>query len=943
MTDAERQLIVLMVTSHFTGLGLTPTSDELKEQIRSFAKLYKFSLTRNEEKLVYNDYRKNNAIKKEPDNMIVLDKDDGKWFKKLTKNGTSQLKQWCRYKKYLTREGFPKQTIDEMERSALKTVSHLANPNAQEKKNKSRKGLVVGDVQSGKTANYLGLMNMAVDAGYKTIVLLTGTSEDLRIQTQIRVDEGFIGAKSDSYSKGDPVRVGISDDGEYYAIPFTTTEHDFNANTTRSIPKNSDLNKPGVYIIKKNARILDNLRQFADSDRDHSLPLLIIDDECDNASVNTAAQQITPTRINSEIRKLFDAFNVVSYVGYSATPFANIFIDPDATWSDPNGSGGENIDDLFPSDFIVLLNPSNDYFGPRALFSDKDPDQPSSHVILLNPMEPGLLKSKHKKEDVPYDTWESLEDAIMVFLLGNCVRTLRGYGKKHRSMMINVSRFNRVQEAIKTIVDDFLNDLKNEVRSSYALPLEDFCGFRLMKRLYDLWNDPRYFSLPNEDDVDDDRPAKERYSFEEVKQLLDEEIQKFETAIVYGRNKKGDRFDYSKRDEGARVIIIGGFALSRGLTLEGLMVSYYNRNASAFDVLMQMGRWFGYRHFYKDLVYVYMTRSNLDQYGAVLESVDDLKLQFKELESDETATPRDFGLMIREAPDSLDSRIAITARNKSRSTETHVFDISLSGQVIDTSKILKSPSSVRTNKNAIMDLINDLRSRSYKIINSTEVSPKKKNRKMFMNVPSSFVTSFLAKLDLAPVNSTFDKKTLIDFIDKTPEIEGWTIVCADGNSKEKLNIDDEFFEGIVLNERSFVYQGDESFLRISGQKNRLSQPGLFNCDLDKAALDEVNAKVDDEVRRGLRNSFSKSSRDYMSAHKKTGILAIYPLRLKNEDSDPELQKIIDSLNGECVWGFALGFPGSFGTKKTIYRLNKVKIDEIAKANAQDEDDEEEEE
>ena len=271
-------------------------------------------------------------------------------------------------------------------RNELDLLGNPAEPNAWK-----RRGLVMGDVQSGKTASYAALMCKAADAGYRMIILLTGTLENVRRQTQERLDSGFVGFDSRGFlgSKGakhkQHIGVGLID-GRRDGIVFTSSDHDFrkNAASALNISLNA-VNEPVLVVAKKNKAILERLEGWlrmrnADREGRIDVPLLLIDDEADNASVNTRRME-DPTSINRAIRGLLGLFRRSTYVGFTATPFANIFIDPE-TRTEMEG------DDLFPNDFIHVLEAPGNYVGMDRLFAALDPEDDASGDEPNGPLRP---------------------------------------------------------------------------------------------------------------------------------------------------------------------------------------------------------------------------------------------------------------------------------------------------------------------------------------------------------------------------------------------------------------------------------------------------------------------------------------------------------------------------------------------------------------------------
>lgn len=274
---------------------------------------------------------------------------------------------WNRYKLYLRQQGWTNVVLNEMDDTTDDIMDLLGNPSQNEGFN--RHGLCIGEVQSGKTSNYIALINKAADAGYKVIILLTGVMEKLRAQTQERIDLGFTGTDSDAFlkhRKGFEGKVGVGRyDKKLIAWSVTSKSSDFRQKTASSlIPHLDKISVPIIFVMKKNRSVLQNLSQWLElADAGIiDVPMLLIDDEADNASINTHNADTDPTAINKAIRKLLNKFSKSNYIGFTATPYANIFIDPE--------TDDDMLDeDLFPKDFIYCLPSPSNYIGPDAVFT----------------------------------------------------------------------------------------------------------------------------------------------------------------------------------------------------------------------------------------------------------------------------------------------------------------------------------------------------------------------------------------------------------------------------------------------------------------------------------------------------------------------------------------------------------------------------------------------
>lgn len=519
---------------------------------------------------------------------LANDRKSRYWLYKMKPNISHPF--FDRYKLYLSQDGFPQKAILNIESTCETILAYCANPSTASGVDK-KKGLVVGDVQSGKTANYLGLINMAFDYGYRIVVLLAGTTNSLRLQTQKRTDRGVIGAKSDSIGNSiEYIGVGFGP-REHFAIPFTNQANDFKKFIQKNLNATiSDFNKPVVLVVKKITSILTSVSESLQTELTEQgvdpKSILIIDDEADNASVNTRTDA-KPSAVNNCIRTIFNKFSIASYVGYTATPFANVFINPH---DEPDNF------DLFPSDFIVQLNSPDTYFGGRKIFPHNSDSLPRCIREIFED-ELGFLPVIHDKYTKYLGLTESLKEAIHCFLINNVIRTLRGQATAHRSMMINITRFNDVQTKIQECVEEYIERLTVEIEQLSSDTIQVFVANSDMNAIYKLYIESEFYEQIRSGDPETGS-APIRWNeiqaglYEEIKQFTVIEINsKNGKMTLKNQNGKNKRFDYEDYDEsGARVIAIGGMVLSRGLTLEGLMVSYYSRNAGAYDTLLQMCR-----------------------------------------------------------------------------------------------------------------------------------------------------------------------------------------------------------------------------------------------------------------------------------------------------------------------------------------------------------------
>lgn len=715
------------------------------------------------------------------------DRDPNWWSskQKLTKDNY----YWNRYKKYLAN------TLNE---SVIKTIDKdtdivLDNLEDPEKESFSRYGMVVGHVQSGKTGNYSALVCKAADAGYKFIVIIAGGMNNLRDQTQVRLNEYFVGQ-----DMGEQVGVGVGMlDRKMLPISLTTKEKDFNkqdADTNSQGANFDNISTPILIVIKKNTKTLSNViswlkSQYRNQISNHSM--LLIDDESDYASINTREEE-DPTTINKRIRKLISLFRKSVYVAYTATPYANIFIDHQVG-HDELGK------DLFPKDFIYALDAPTNYFGARKIFLDIERKN-------LIPIDDYLddLPAKHKRDWNVIGLPESLQDAIRHFVINISVRHLRGQAGEHNSMLVHASRFTNVHQRIAILIESYLEKIKNEVKSFGMLP-DAHIQSSVISDLKDTF-ERRLIG------IEFNWAATLKELTKVISSLLVREVhQSTSVPLVY------------RKDMPTNAIVVGGTSLSRGYTLEGLSISYFLRNTIFYDTLMQMGRWFGYRSGYEDICKIYLPENSINSFGQIIEATEDLIDDFRSM-SKANMTPNDFGLAVKHHPD---SGLQVTARNKQKNAKDIYFDMKLDGHAKETAWLHNKISKTENNINAITKLIEK--------INLESKYSGKGNNLIWTNVESSHVVNFLNNFDVYGVEDElgFRSRMPIKFILKyAQEVDtNWDISLHSG-SGESFLIPNNSIE-IKKQKRKLIDKGD--FLELPNRK-------VATGSAESIALDDEIAK-----------------------------------------------------------------------------------------------------
>lgn len=832
---------------------------------------------------------------------LIQEKGHEKWF--LDKKPLLDMKYWERYKKYLLNDkGFSVKVVNTMDDILDKLTDLLGDPSRDVAY--SRRGLIIGDVQSGKTANYLGLICKAVDVGYKVVVLMTGTIEKLRKQTQMRVDEGFVGADSDAMMKmlenGQVIGVG-NYDSSIRPMVLTSTADDFkqqNANNLGFDLRN--INGPVIFVVKKNSSILKRLNKWLTTFNQNGQQkirqsILVIDDEADNASVNTNKDEDSPTAINGQIRDLVSKFEKSSYVGFTATPFANIFIDPDSY-------DAMLEEDLFPKDYIYSLNAPSNYTGARNIFAE---DGDASYMLVeiddnfRNPQSiEFILPLKHKSSIQVRELPEDLKTAIESFVLANVMEDLAGLSNNHRSMLINVSRFTAVQEEVSGLVNEYLKDIQGACKLYCKLPsnkaLQDIYMKRLKKTFETIYSNVHF-------------------AWEEVQTQLYNSCGSIIVQTINQRN--GQNLNYDDYPNGLRLIAVGGMSLSRGLTLEGLVISYFYRNSRMYDTLMQMGRWFGYRGKYADFCRIWMSDDSIEWYRYISQATDELREEVKRFE-DSGLTPKDFGLRVRSDLTAL----IVTARNKMRSTEEMECAISFSGVYIDTPEIYADLDKNRRNLESVNSLIKTC------MEYGDEYTPKAEegNQYIIRNVPVQVILEFLNEIEVSPKNEKFNTTAIRRFIKeyRGEELKNWDIAFASGKSEREIVLYNSTKYHCVS--RSFSIENDGKILKMSGSKKHLAGGGDAAAALSKGKVREIKENS---------QKSNLAPNDYFIGVDRNPLLTIFAVELnecrKSESAEQE-KKIQEQYLKDYVIGFGIGIPSLSDqeTKYVKYVLNKIAKQQI---------------
>lgn len=882
---------------------------EIDEQIENFKVFPNF---KDEDEVFFNKvkamFTSRVSIKLEKGSLLDNSKHHKKWF--VNKKRELDMRYWDRYRKYLIYDkGFSIDVVNKMDDILDSITDLVGNPDSDT--DFQRRGLVIGDVQSGKTANYTGLICKAADANCKVVVLLTGTIEKLRQQTQKRLDEGFVGLDSSALIKDlSNIDIGVSNyDKSVKVVVLTSTMDDFKSKTAQNLGFDlKSLNSPVLFVVKKNVAVLKRLNKWlctfnqnGEEPIDHSL--LLIDDEADNASVNTNKEDKDPTKINEQIRGLLAAFKRSSYCGFTATPFANIFIDPNTKEQMEN-------EDLFPKDYIYSLNPPSNYIGARNIFGDEGEYSNICKVFSLAEEDEieDLIPMKHKKDHIIDGLPSTLNKAIQTFLLANVIRDLRGDDSKHRSMLVNVSRFTDIQMQLGTLINSELKSIQNSARLYSKSSQKQAMGDIYMRRLHKLYEEEFY---------------KFGYSWNEVKENLYKGIGNIKVIVINQRS--ADKLDYEEYEEGLRVITVGGLSLSRGLTLEGLMTSYLYRSTRMYDTLLQMGRWFGYRPNYADLCSIWLTETSREWYNHISEASDELRSDLKRYE-DTGLTPLDFGIRVRSDKNAL----LVTARNKMRTSEKRNCTISLSEEAIETTDLYIEEEKNNTNERLVKNLINRVK--------SCNIPIREQGRSyVYKNVDKEIILDLLNMIEMPASNEYLDPPVISKFISKYEgdELEKWDIGFANGSDDETYEIETGCDLKYIT--RSFsVIGNNEDIVRMSGKSRRLGNvgDGKLGIDIDSSVVKKTIFDIENRFGIHRVNPRNLKQKDYFTKNyigfNRNPLLMIYNVKLKY---DPEKhvkktsheKKLMKEYASKKTVGIGIGIPrlSSETTRFATYAVNRI--------------------
>tara|TARA_B100000780_G_scaffold275278_1_gene241638 strand:+ start:688 stop:3483 length:2796 start_codon:yes stop_codon:yes gene_type:complete len=684
---------------------------------------------------------------------------------------------WSAFKLFLS-GSISEGQIEELSSSTDSILGSIEDPNRPGKW--QSRGLVIGDVQSGKTTNFLGVINKAVDAGYKIIIILSGLHNSLRTQTQKRFEEGVTGFNTQKIDPPASLQCGVAliDTENVASLKMMNLTARDDSGDFKSKRDPGTLLDVDIYSInKKNYSTLTNLIEFLKTQREgnnlsHQTPMLLIDDEADHASINTNKELQEASKINGLIKELLNLFDRHAYIAYTATPFANVLMNP------------EEEDDLFPRNFITCLGRPDNYIGPEEVFGsveddgtqtdNDDQDEGGEAPVSINERAIAVdwfrnldaprfkqdwmfVPTRHKK-DLKIDGLPgSLEYAIQAFILAVTIRNLRGDKFEHKTMLIHVTRFKDIQNRIHELTEQYIEEIYAE------LSIKQFTqkSGNILSVFRAVFEEEYGLCEFNWESVLDMLPATSS-------------LVKGHVYAINGDSK--DIIDEDKYPNGLTSIRIGGEKLSRGLTLPGLMTNYFIRTSKPYDTLMQMGRWFGYRDNYKDLCRLFITAKLFNWFGHVALASEALRHRVTYMQR-ARLSPLEFRQEVRSHPGML----LVTAKNKQRHTRT--LQVSWNGQLPAITAFDVTPPALQKAKNntRLVSTLIDTLGRGY----DKKAHPQ---HQIYQGVKANLVNALIEKFSYSEGGGNWEKTTLLKYISdmrQISELTDWTVVLFSRKAKGK--------------------------------------------------------------------------------------------------------------------------------------------------------------
>ncbi|MCZ7425500.1 Z1 domain-containing protein [Micromonospora sp. WMMA1949] len=761
---------------------------------------------------------------------------------------------WLALRDRFEAEGWPAGRISSVDHSSSTVVAHTPRP---DRAKWDSKGLVVGYVQSGKTTNFTAVVAKMADVQYRLVIVLSGIHNGLRRQTQVRLDQYLKDLNPDRW-------VTLTEASRDFVKP----SHDASAALSPE--------KTVLAVVKKNAAVLTKLIRWFDTPNGRkaleSAPVLIVDDEADQASVATG-------RINPLIRRLLSLMPRCTYVGYTATPFANVFVDPAQ-------------DDLYPKSFILNLPRPDGYFGPEKIFGrdaveweagdEQGPPDGYDMVRLVDEDDVPLLRpgSKEPADGFTPTMIDELVKAVHWFWLSTAARRARG-DDGHSTMLIHTSVKIAVHESYQAPLDA----LRRRARAGLVSGRPE-----VIDHWRDMW-EAESQRVPAEDF------GRKQNSFDEVLPYLADVIAS--TRVVLDNYRSQDRLDYSEPSVVA--IAVGGNTLSRGLTLEGLVVSFFVRGATAYDTLLQMGRWFGYRTGFEDLPRIWMTPSLAAAFRHLATVEHEMRDDIDRYQR-ENLTPTQVAVRIRTHP-----ALRITAKMGA----AQAAFISYAGRRLQTRYFRhRNADWLDSNLQAAESFVQEAMLHG-------RLDEDVRGARLIRDVPVSFVKTFLSRYQVHEDSPDLDPALMIKYIDRQltserPSLATWSVavVIGEGSAAKLGGLDVRYSVRSRLNDG----QGERADIKtLMSKQDRALDLGL--------TLAEARALSESDLVK-LRNS-DPVCRD-------RGLIVLYLIEPQSEPVNPHqgtqktmpLRTALGAVGP--VVGMGITFPGDVRTKSI--RASHVAVD-----------------
>ncbi len=755
----------------------------------------------------------------------IVDSDRYKWY--CGPNATSRF--WNGYVNVLKRIGWTPHMIRPLDLMTSKVVD-LLDPPGNAKVN--TRGLVVGKVQSGKTGHFTGVLAKAADSGYRLFIILSGITNSLRLQTQKRLLRDL----GDDSCKG---------------LWYWLTKPEIFGDFEKQNPDNANLalkksETRSIAVVKKQATVLKSLIEWLNAGNGilrRDCPVLVIDDEADQASINTGKgmEWDELSKINGLIAELLQTLPKSAYVGYTATPFANVLIHPHYPQN------------LYPRSFIFPLDPPSEYFGPerihgRSRLDNEESDEASDGLPLIRLVPDDQIKqlrpakAKERKGFV-FKMADSLRESIRYFLLATAARLTReredSVPMDFSTMLIHTSHYVDVHQQSESVVRKQLERFGREIAEGDLDPWKE------------LWE--------RETDAIDRAKLKDcppSLPFSKLKGFLKAAIDR--TILIVSNSMRDEESNVTFDKKGQIAIVIGGNTLSRGLTLDGLVVSFFTRSANAYDTILQMGRWFGYRPKYEDLPRIWMTSEMKGQFY----DLATIEQEFREEIDRYRAlglSPLQAAIRIRRHPG-----MRVTAPNKMRFAVT--CETSYQGARPQTIYFKHHDKDwLKDNVRATERLLEGLGSPQF----------SKGGRWIWTGRPADEILSFVRKYRFHERSKELDSDLIVKYIEKQNRkqvLKQWNVVILGLASHDPSLGTLALRKDVIVNliNRSRIDIGDKDTAYIKALMSRI------DILADKPEIDSVKLKG-----KGTDALFGERKND------KSGVLIIYPISASSKAHPPK--------------------------------------------------------